>query len=153
MIPPTWWAASHMNTQKHRRRLNSHGLEKGKGLKSTFPFSAMTTHVPSLKTPPVMAPGMTWFDYEKVIKYWSIIADVDKKKQGTLLKLSVTRENEVYRNYSQDSISQSEGGVDYCLKTLKPHFVREDVQVFMYRFLLLNGCRRGPQGDFRYWLV
>ena len=84
---------------------------------------------------------------------WSIVADVDKKKQGTLLKLSLTRENEVYREYLSDGKLQSEGGVDYFLKTLKPHFVRGDVQVFMYRFLLLNGCRRGPQGDFRDWLV
>ena len=116
------------------------------------PLTAMRTSVASLKTPPKLQQGMTWFDYEKLVRDWSIVAEVDAKKKGTLLKLSLEGTYEIYRDFLDESRLTGQDGTDYFLKALRPHFAKGCIQTFLYRFLLLNGCRRG-NADFRDWLL
>ena len=112
----------------------------------------MRTAVSSLKAPPKMEPHMTWFDYEKIVRDWAIVAEVDSKKTGTLLKLSRDGANEIYRNQLDTARLQGEDGANYFLDTLRPYFVKGNIQTFMYKFFLLNSRRRN-NSDFREWLL
>ena len=128
----------------------------GKGARQSTslqsPLTATRTSVASLKTPPKLQQGMTWFDHEKLVRDWSIIAEVDAKKKGTLLKLSLEGTYENYKDFLDETRLTGGDGTEYFLKTLRPHFVKGCIQTFLYKFLLLNGCRRGS-ADFRDWLL
>ena len=124
----------------------------GRGSQGTSPLAAMRTSVTSLKAPPKMQQGQTWFDYEKLIRDWMVVAEVEKVKRGTLLKLSLEGTAELYKNLLDDKELVKEDGADYFLRTLRPHFVKGCIQTFLYIFLQLNGCRRG-NSDFRDWLL
>ena len=120
---------------------------------SQSPLSAMRTSVTSLKAPPRIQQGQTWFDYEKVVRDWMVVAEVEKPKRGTLLKLSLEGSTgELYKTLLDDAMLVKEDGAEYFLRTLRPHFVKGCIQTFLYRFLQLNGCRRG-NNDFREWLL
>ena len=119
---------------------------------TTSTVASMRTAVSSLKTPPRMEPHVTWFDYEKILRDWAIVAEVDAKKKGTLLKFSLDGANETYINQVDTTNLQGEDGANYFLETLRPYFVKGSIQTFLCRFLLLNSCRRG-NSDFKEWLL
>ena len=122
--PVAEWGSYYGNSKGNR----SHG----------HPLSQMSAQVPSVKQPPVFHVGMAWFKYEQLVRHWAIIADVDAKKQGTFLNMSLVNDLEIYKEYLDDSRLREAEGTDYFLRTLKPHFVKGDVQVFMHHFMELN---------------
>ena len=154
---PSWWPQQDESLW-HDGPQTASAVEEacwfGKGSQSLqSPLSAMRTSVTSLKAPPRMQPGQTWFDYEKVVRDWMVVAEVEKEKRGTLLKLSLEGSmGELYKTLLDDARLVKKDGAEYFLTTLRPHFVKGCIQTFLHHFLQLNGCRRG-NSDFREWLL
>ena len=82
------------------------------------PLTAVRTSVASLRTPPKLQQGMAWFDYAKLVKHWSIVAEVDVENKGTLLQLSLEGTYEIYRDFLGESRLTGQDGTAYFLKTL-----------------------------------
>ena len=110
----------------------------------------------SLTTSSKVAPSYdgrsSWFRFEEITDEWVALTELDVSKQGISLKPRLDGDALTYRKrLIHDRLAQ-EDGVEYFKKTLRPFFVKGKINVFMWRFMQLIGCRRQGR-DWRPWLA
>ena len=103
------------------------------------------------KNAPEFDGNKPWFTYEKQVREWKIITErTNPKAMGTLLKIRITGRAQAFiKNLDDDKIVQ-EDGVDYLMKELKKHYIKDAESMFYNRFFRLLKCNRGSE-DFHMW--
>ena len=110
----------------------------------------MTIKVPPAFNGHVQTQG--YFAYENTVEEWVSITSVDKDKRGPLLKNRLLGEAiRLKPLFDTDSPRDPENGVSYFLSVLRPHFIKDNEHVFLWRFLKFFNKRRG-HSDITMWI-
>ena len=109
-------------------------------------FQQVTT-----KIPPSFNGITSWFAFEEAIDDWQDVTELDSEKQGPALKNRLDGEAAVYKPLlDRDQLRDPTQGVAYFKKTLRPHFVKGNQAVFLWRFFQLFRASRGSQELLRW---
>ena len=99
------------------------GDQAGPGLQSTP------------KIPPSFDGRSSWFSYEEAIDDWVDITTLDPEKQGPSLKNRLVGDAAVYKPLlDRDLLRDPNAGVRCFKETVRPHFVKGNQSVFLWRF-------------------
>ena len=108
------------------------GDQAGPGLQSTP------------KIPPSFDGRSSWFAYEEAIDDWADITTLGNEKVGPSLKNRLTGDAAVYKPLlDRDRLRDPANGLRYFKDTLRPHFVKGNQSVFLWRFFQFLRCYRG----------
>ena len=98
----------------------------------------------STKIPPAFNGTTSWFAYEEAIDDWVDIAELDPEKRGPALRNRLEGEAAVYKPLlDRDQLRHPTDGVKYFKGTMRPHFVKNNQAVFLWRFFQLFKAHRG----------
>ena len=111
---------------------------------------------PGLQSTPKIPPNFdgraSWFAYEEALDDWIDITTLDAEKIGPSLKNRLTGDAAVYKPLlDRDRLRDADNGVRYFKDTLRPHFVKGNQSVFLWRFFQFLRCYRG-QSDLLRWI-
>ena len=110
-------------------------------------FQQVTT-----KVPPAFNGLTSWFTFEELIDDWTDITELDAEKQGPALRNRLEGDAAVYKSLlDRDLLKDPNDGVAYFKRTMRPHFIKGNQSVFMWRLFQLMKFNRGSQ-DFLRWI-
>ena len=94
------------------------------------------------KVPPVFD-GHTqtqgYFVYEENVEEWVSITTIEPRLRGPLLRNRlIGGALRLKRLFDMASLSNPDTGVKYFLATLRPHFIKDNEHVFLWRFFALS---------------
>ena len=124
---------------------------------SAYPAQAMGPMVTTFqqvttKIPPGYNGTTSWFAYEEAIDDWTDVTELDAQKQGPALKNRLDGEAAVYKPLLDRDLLRGPDGVAYFKATLRPHFVKGNQAVWLWRFFQVFKSARGNQ-DFLRWIA
>ena len=119
-------------------------------------FAAADQAGPGLQSTPKIPPSFdgrsSWFSYEEAIDDWVDITTLDQEKQGPSLKNRLVGDAAVYKPLlDRDLLRDPDNGVRYFKETVRPHFVKGNQSVFLWRFFQFLRFYRGQQ-DLLRWI-
>ena len=104
------------------------------------------------KIPPSFDGRASWFAYEEALDDWIDITTLDAEKIGRSLKNRLSGNTAAYKPLlDRDRLRDPDNGVRYFKDTLRPHFVKGNQSVFLWRFFQFLRCYRG-QSDILRWI-
>ena len=104
------------------------------------------------KIPPGYNGTTSWFTYEELVDDWCDITELDPEKRGPALRNRLEGDAAVYKPLlERDALRNAEDGVAYFKRMLRPHFVKGNQSVFMWRLFQLMKFNKGTQ-DFLRWI-
>ena len=110
-------------------------------------FQQVTT-----KVPPAFNGLTSWFTFEELIDDWTDITELDAEKQGPALRNRLEGDAAVYKPLlDRYLLKDPNDGVAYFKRTMRPHFIKGNQSVFMWRLFQLMKFNRGSQ-DFLRWI-
>ena len=110
------------------------------------PMTQVTT-----KIPPRYDGRTSWFAYEEAVDDWVDVTELPKEKHGPALRNRLEGEAAVYKTLlDRDALCNAENGVRYLKAALRPHFVKGNQNVFLWRFFHLFRASRGNQDLIRW---
>ena len=114
--------------------------------------SAVTGLQSTPKIPPSYDGRSSWFAYEEAVDDWVDITTLDGDKQGPSLKNRLVGDAAVYKPLlDRDLLRDPNSGVRYFKDTIRPHFVKGNQSVFLWRFYQFIRFYRGQQ-DLLRWM-
>jgi hypothetical protein len=118
----------------------------------TYGNQPMTTYQQvTTKIPPMFNGTTSWFAYEEAIHDWCDITELDAEKRGPALRNRLEGDAAVYRSLlDRDLLRDPQDGVRYFKNSLRPHFIKNNQSVFLWRFLQLFKAHRGSQDMLRW---
>ena len=116
------------------------GYQAGPGLQATP------------KIPPSFDGRSSWFSYEEAVDDWVDITTLDAEKLGPSLKNRLVGGAAVYKPLlDRDRLRDPDNGVRYFKDTVRPHFVKGNQSVFLWRLYQFLRFYRGQQ-DLLRWI-
>ena len=104
------------------------------------------------KIPPLFNGTTSWFAYEEAIDDWCDITELDAEKRGPALRNRLEGEAAVYKTLlDRDRLRDANEGVRYFKAMMRPHFVKNNQAVFLWRFFQLFKAHRGSN-DLLRWI-
>ena len=104
------------------------------------------------KIPPAFDGRSSWFAYEEAIDDWLDITTLPGEKQGPSLKNRLYGDASLYKPLlDRDLLNDPATGVAYFKTAMRPHFVKGNQSVFLWRFYQFLRCYRG-QMDMLRWI-
>ena len=104
------------------------------------------------KIPPSFDGRSSWFSYEEAVDDWVDITTLDAEKLGPSLKNRLTGDAAVYKPLlDRDRLRDPDNGVKYFKDMVRPHFVKGNQSVFLWRFYQFLRFYRGQQ-DLLRWI-
>lgn len=95
----------------------------------------MATSINHFKAPPVMRTGLIYTDWKKEVRIWSKFTDLDKKKQGGALFLSLTdKARETVLAEVSEGAYEKDDIVDVIIKSLDTIFLKDDSETAFQAF-------------------
>ena len=121
---------------------------------ATVPAAAVMTYQQvTTKIPRPFAGNTTWFAYEEAIDDWVDVTELDAEKRGPALRNRLEGEAAVYKPlFDRDRLRNAATGVQYFKRTLRPHFVKGNQAVFLWRFFQFVRASRGTR-DMLLWIA
>ncbi len=111
-----------------------------------------TVQTITTKIPPSYDGKTSWFAYEELVDDWCDITELDAEKRGPALRKRLEGEATVYKPLlDRDLLRDARTGVEYFKTQMRPHFVKGNQSVFLWRFFQLFRANRGNK-DFLRWL-
>ena len=87
------------------------------------------------KIPPAFDGRSSWFAYEEAIDDWLDITTLTPEKHGPSLKNRLYGDATIYKPLLDRTLLVNEtDGVSYFKNTMRPHFVKGNQSVFLWRF-------------------
>ena len=119
-------------------------------------FAVGDQAVPGLQSTPKIPPSFdgrsSWFAYEEAVDDWVDICTLDAEKQGPSFKNRLVGDAAVYKPLlDRDLLRDPNNGVRYFKDTIRPHFVKGNQSVFLWRFFQFLRFYRGQQ-DLLRWI-
>ena len=119
-------------------------------------FAADDTAGPGLQSTPKIPPSFdgrsSWFAYEEAVDDWVDITTLDPDKMGPSLKNRLVGDAAVYKPLlDRELLRDPANGVSYFKNTVRPHFVKGNQSVFLWRFFQFLRFYRGQQ-DLLRWI-
>ena len=106
-----------------------------------------TVQTVSTKVPPSFDGRSSWFAYEEATDGWCDVTELDAEKRGPALGNRLEGDASVYRApLAKELLRDAAGGVADFKRELRPHFVKGNQSVFLWRFFQLFKAYRGQQG-------
>ena len=110
-----------------------------------------TVQTVSTKIPPAFDGRSSWFAYEEAIDDWCDVTELDPEKRGPALRNRLDGDAAVYKTLlDRDLLRDPANGVNYFKHELRPHFVKGNQSVFLWRFFQLFKAYRGQQDMLRW---
>jgi hypothetical protein len=104
------------------------------------------------KIPPAFDGRSSCFAYEEAIDDWVDITELEPEKRGPALRNRLEGEAAVYKSLlDRDALRNAREGVKYFKGHLRPHFIKGNQSVFLWRFFQLFKAHRGSQ-DLLRWI-
>ena len=104
------------------------------------------------KIPPAYDGRSSWFAYEEAIDDWLDITTLPPEKWGPSLKNRLYGDAAIYKPLlDRGYLVDQESGVTYFKNAMRPHFVKNNQSVFLWRFYQFLRCYRG-QMDMLRWI-
>ena len=104
------------------------------------------------KVPPLYDGRSSWFAFEEAIDDWCDITELEPEKRGPALRNRLEGEAAIYKSLlDRERLRNAEDGVNYFKRELRPHFVKGNQSVFLWRFFQLFRASRGQQ-EFLRWI-
>ena len=98
----------------------------------------------SAKIPPMFDGKTSWFAYEELIDEWCSLTTLEPKLQGPNLRNRLSGNALVFKPLlNNQQLSEPATGVKYFKDTLRPHFVKGNDHVFLWRFMKIFRMARG----------
>ena len=94
-----------------------------------------------MKIPPLSDGPTSWFMYEELIDDWLDLTQLEAGKRGPALKNRLVGDAAMYKGLLDRETLRSEG-VKYFKNTLRPHFIKGALSVFLWRFFQFIRARR-----------
>ena len=95
------------------------------------------------KIPPTYNGTTSWFAYEEAIDDWVDITELEAEKRGPALRNRLEGEAAVYRALlDRDRLRDPNNGVRYFKQSSRPHLVKSNESVFLWRFIQLSKAHR-----------
>ena len=85
--------------------------------------------------PPVFDGPTSWFKYEELIDDLLDLTQLGVGQRGPALKNRLVGDALMYNGLLDRESLRSEDGVKYFKNTLRPHFIKGTLSVFLWRFL------------------
>ena len=119
-------------------------------------FASGDTAGPGLQSTPKIPPSFdgrsSWFAYEEALDDWVDITTLAPEKLGPSLKNRLVGDAAVYKPLlDRDLLRDPDNGVGYFKATVRPHFVKGNQSVFLWRFYQFLRFYRGQQ-DLLRWI-
>ena len=103
------------------------------------------------KIPPAFDGRGSWFAYEEAIDDWLDITTLDSEKQGPSLKNRLYGDAAIYKPLlDRDLLNDPQNGVAYFKSAMRPHFVKGNQSVFLWRFYQFLRFYRGQMVMLRW---
>ena len=83
------------------------------------------------KIPPRFDGSTSWFKYEELIDDWLDLTQLEAGKRGPALKNRLAGNASMYEGLVDRETLRSEDGVKYFKDTLRPHFIKGALIVFV----------------------
>ena len=101
------------------------------------------------KIPPSYDGSKSWFAFEELIDDWCDVTEIDPAKRGPALRNALQGDASVYKNLlDREKLLDPIYGVEYFKKEMRPHFVKGNQSVFLWRFFqVFKFHRRGAQSS------
>ena len=110
----------------------------------------MTVKVPPAFDGHVQTNG--YFAYEDTVEEWEAITTVEHKYRGPQLRHRLIGEAARLKPlFNMARLKDPDTGVSYFLSVLRPHFIKDNEHVFLWRFFKFLNKRRG-NGDITMWI-
>ncbi len=103
------------------------------------------------KIPPGYSGSTLWFTYEEQVQEWADLTELTPERQGPALRSRLEGAAAIYKNFLDRQQLARDGGVEYFLRTLRPHFVKGASSVFLWRFMQIFRFHRSNH-DMLQWL-
>ena len=103
------------------------------------------------KMAPSFGGRVSWFSYEEAIDDWCDITELDQSKRGPALRNRLQGDAAVYKPLLDRAALAAPTGVAYLKTQLRPHFVKGNQTVFLWRLFQLMKAHRGSQ-DLLRWI-
>ena len=87
----------------------------------------------TVKIPSLFDRSTLWFKYEELISDWLDLTLLEAGKRGPALMNRLVRDASIYKKLLDRKPLTSEDRVKYFMETVKPHFTRGFVSVFLWR--------------------
>ena len=98
----------------------------------------------STKVAPMYNGTTSWFAYEEMIDDWIDVTELEPEKRGPALRNRLGGAAATYKPlFDRDQLQDPANGVAYFKKNLRPHFVKNNSSVFLWRFFQLFKAHRG----------
>ena len=95
------------------------------------------------KIPPAYDGRSSWFAYEEAIDDWLDITTLAGDKHGPSLKNRLYGDAAIYKPLlDREQLNNEDHGVTYFKNTMRPHFVKGNQSVFLWRFYQFLRCNR-----------
>ena len=110
----------------------------------------MTVKVPPAFDGHVQTNG--YFAYEDSVEEWEAITSVEQKYRGPQLRHRLIGEaTRLKPLFDMTRLKDPDTGVSYFLSVLRPHFIKDNEHVFLWRFFKFLNKRRG-NADITMWI-
>ena len=110
----------------------------------------MTVKVPPAFDGHVQTNG--YFAYEDSVEEWESITTVEQKYRGPQLRNRLQGEAiRLKPLFDMEQLKDPDTGVSYFLSVLRPHFIKDNEHVFLWRFFKFLNKRRG-NADITMWI-
>ena len=102
----------------------------------------------SSKVPPQFRGDTSWFSFEDAIEEWCSITNMEPRLRGPNLKNSLLGNAHWMKPLLNiPKLQDEQTGVQYFIRTLRPHFIKGNEHVFLWRFLRFINLRRGGKRE------
>ncbi len=103
------------------------------------------------KIPPMFNGLTSWFSYEEQIDEWVDITELPPERMAPALRSRLEGDAAIYKPLlDRNLLRDPQNGVDYFKATMRPHFVKGNQSVFMWRFFQFMRASRGNQDMLRW---
>ena len=110
----------------------------------------MTVKVPPAFDGHVQTNG--YFAYEESVEEWESITTIEQKCRGPHLRNRLVGEaTRLKPLFDMELLKDPEKGVSYFLSVLRPHFIKDNEHVFLWRFFKFLNKKRG-NADITMWI-
>ena len=110
----------------------------------------MTVKVPPAFDGHVQTNG--YFAYEESVEEWESITTIEQKFRGPHLRNRLVGEaTRLKPLFDLELLKDPERGVSYFLSVLRPHFIKDNEHVFLWRFFKFLNKKRG-NADITMWI-
>ena len=108
-------------------------------------------HKATTKIPPSFDGRTSWFFYEEAIDDWCDITELDPEKRAPALRNYLEGEAATYKTLlDRQRLRDPVHGIRYFKAQLRPHFIKGNQSVFLWRFFQLFKAHRGQQDMLRW---